>query len=146
VFIFYDFVVVKNKNTKFKIENNIVFIRNKPCYLPILMLNSKKAPRVCKICEKKNTQLSQNSRNLRTDVQHHLETMSSNQTQIIDDTQPKFVLVDFNCLLDLFELVHLTCKQFNSAIPILTKVPIIGSAIQLELICINGHKTLHLKH
>jgi hypothetical protein len=33
-----------------KIENGVVFIGNKPCYLPIAMLNNKKHPKVCKAC------------------------------------------------------------------------------------------------
>jgi hypothetical protein len=71
----------------------------------------------------------------------HVENGSSSKVNSSQPNDAKFAFIDLTCFKQLFEKFLVTCKQCGTPNQVPLKIPIVGSAIQLDLSCLNGHKT-----
>jgi hypothetical protein len=71
----------------------------------------------------------------------HVENESSSKMNSSQPHDAKFAFIDLTCFQQLFEKFLVTCKQCGAPIQVSLKIPVVGSAIQLDLFCLNGHKT-----
>jgi hypothetical protein len=62
----------------------------------------------------------------------------------VNNSQPhdaKFAFIDLTFFQLLFEKFLVTCKQCGAPIQVPLKISVVGSASQLDLFCLKGHKT-----
>jgi hypothetical protein len=71
----------------------------------------------------------------------HVENESSSKVNSSQPHDVKFAFIDLTCSQQLFEKFLVACKQYGAPIQVSLKMPVVEGAIQLDLFCLNGHKT-----